>query len=28
MCAIDTWIPPEEHNHVLAAIDALLDDDD
>lgn len=28
MCAIDTWIPPEEHNQVLAAIDALLDDDD
>lgn len=28
MCAIDTWIPPDEHNHVLAAIDALLDDDD
>jgi hypothetical protein len=28
MCAIDTWIPPDEHNQVLAAIDALMDDDD
>ncbi len=23
MCAIDTYLPPEEHNAVLAAIDAL-----
>ena len=23
MCAIDTYLPPEEHNHVLAAINAL-----
>jgi hypothetical protein len=26
MCAIDTWIPPDEHNHVLSAIDALRED--
>lgn len=26
MCAIDTYLPPDEHNHVLAAIDALKED--
>lgn len=26
MLAIDTYLPPEEHNAVLAAIDALLEE--
>jgi hypothetical protein len=26
LCAIDTYIPPEEHNHVLSVIDALKDE--
>jgi len=26
LCAIDTYIPPEEHNHVLSVIDAIKDE--
>lgn len=26
LCAIDTYIPPEEHNHVLSVIDAVKDE--
>lgn len=28
MSAIDTYLPPDEHNHVLAAIDALRETSD
>lgn len=28
MCAIGTYLPPEEHNHVLAAINALREESD
>ena len=26
LCAIDTYIPSEEHNHVLSVIDVLIED--